>query len=257
MQEANLQDHNAIEYRRNYLTEVIARLDLVSPMASLATEIPKEISKYALKEFPIDEPKRAFAQKVEFGPDRLATSRTEFTEWNFHGSKREKRLAFNPNAFFIVFKEYTTYEQLRDNFLGVSHQFFSRFDDAQPSRLGLRYINNISSNDGSPLDWSHLVNEDLLGLFSFNIPETQAVRIFHNLEFKYPEFNLRFQFGMHNPDYPAAIRQKIFILDFDAYLKGLVDINQIPDMLDKFHFAIQSLFERSISKRLREIMNAE
>lgn len=94
-------------------------------------------------------------------------------------------------------------------------------------------------------------------MYTFEVPDTQPVRNFHNMEFKYDDFNLRFQFGMHNPDYPAAIRQKIFILDFDAYFQGAFENNQMPAMLDNFHNAIQTLFERSITDNLRERMNAK
>lgn len=100
MQVANRQIYDDIDYRTNYLTEVIARLDLVSPIPSLANELPKEISKFALREFPIDEPKRAFTQQIEVAPDRLSTSRTDFTEWNFYGSNRDRRLALTPQFFF-------------------------------------------------------------------------------------------------------------------------------------------------------------
>jgi uncharacterized protein (TIGR04255 family) len=251
------QIYEDVKYRRNFLTDVIARVDLVSPINGLADVIPKELSTYALKSFPIDEPKRLFHQEVAFGPDRLATRRTEATEWNFHGKNREKRLAITREHFFITYKEYETYEPLRESFVGISDQFFKTFEEAQPSRIGLRYINTVKLINGDPLDWTGLINDDLLGMFSFKVPYTNPSRIFHNTEYKYEEFNLRFQFGIHNPDYPAAIRQKVFILDFDAYFNGFFDHNQVADMLDGFHGAVQVLFERSITDDLRAIMNAE
>jgi uncharacterized protein (TIGR04255 family) len=252
-----MENYNDILYRQNKLTEVIARIDLVSPIATLANELPKAIGQAALQNFPVDEPKKAFAQEFAIAPDKLATRRTEFTEWNFHGENRGKRLALQPEAFFITQSRYESYEVLRELFLGISDVFFQTFEEAQPSRLGLRYINSINIGNGNPLDWGEYINNDLLGLFDFDIPDSRKVRVFHNLEYKYADFNIRFQFGMHNPDYPAVIRQKIFILDYDAYYKGAFEAVEIAEKLDAFHYVIQYSFERSITDRLREILNED
>ena len=55
---------DSICYKRNFLTEVITRIDLVSPLPNLEKELPKDISKVALVSFPIDEPKPAFTQDL-------------------------------------------------------------------------------------------------------------------------------------------------------------------------------------------------
>jgi uncharacterized protein (TIGR04255 family) len=62
---------------------------------------------------------------------------------------------------------------------------------------------------------------------------------------------MRFQYGMHNPDYPAPIKKKIFILDYDAYCNGILTKNDIFKYLPIFHEEVQKLFENSISDKLR------
>ncbi len=59
---------------------------------------------------------------------------------------------------------------------------------------------------------------------------------------------------MHNPDYPANIVKKIFILDYDAYCEGAQEKNEILKNLDKFHLKIQQLFEYCIQDELRKVM---
>lgn len=245
----------SICYKQNMLTEVIARIDLVSPLPSLASELPKDVSKAALAHFPIDEPKPAFTQEVSISAKALATRKQEFTEWNFYGRNREKRLTIRPKAFFVVYNRYESYENLCDEFLDIVNSFFGCFDQAQPSRLGLRYINQLDVLGASPLDWQDYVSEDLLGLFSYTVEEAVPSRILHNIEFVFADFSLRFQFGVHNPDYPAAIRRRAFILDYDAYFKGLLEWQNIQDCLDKYHGAIQNMFERNIKSKLREAMS--
>jgi uncharacterized protein (TIGR04255 family) len=246
---------DSICYKQNFLTEVIARVDLVSPLPSLIKELPKDISKAALVSFPIEEPKPAFTQELLVSEKELATRKQEFTEWNFYGRNREKRLTIIPQAFYVVYKNYEKYENLRSDFLTIVESFFSCFEQAQPSRLGLRYINQLDVPGPSPLDWQEHVSKELLSLFSYTIEEAVPSRLFHNFEAVFSDFNLRFQFGVHNPDYPAPIRRRAFILDYDAYFQGLLEPKDIPECLNKYHNAIQKIFERSITNRLKEVMN--
>jgi uncharacterized protein (TIGR04255 family) len=244
----------SICYKRNFLTEVIARIDFVSPLDAVAKELPKAFSKVALMHFPIDEPKPAFAQELLVSEKEIATRRQEFMEWNFHGRNRDKRLTLTPQAFFVTYKKYEAYENLRTEFVAVVEVFFSCFEQAQPSRLGLRYINQLDVPGENPLDWGRYVNDRLLGLFSYSVQDAEPARIFHNFEAVFRNFNLRFQFGLHNPDYPAPIRRRLFILDYDAYFNGLLEPREISSSLDVYHDAIQALFEQSITDQLREVM---
>jgi uncharacterized protein (TIGR04255 family) len=65
---------------------------------------------------------------------------------------------------------------------------------------------------------------------------------------------LTFKYGMHNPDFPAPIRKKIFVLDYDAYYQGLQEMSDILRNTAEFHDRIEKLFESSISPKLRAIM---
>jgi uncharacterized protein (TIGR04255 family) len=245
-------------YKRNYLTAVIARVDLASPVESLGKELPKPILAEALRGFPIREPRPVRMQQLSFSKEGVHTEGKESTEWNYFGRDRGKRLTIATQAIFIAYDRYERYESLRDEFVSIVKVFFENCNQAQPNRLGLRYVNEIRTGDGDPLDWQDYIDPTLLGTFAYKVDGAQPSRIFHNMEFVFAEtgFNLRFQFGMHNPDYPAPIRQRLFILDYDAYWQGLLDVADIPKSLDNYHVAIQDLFERSITQKTKEVMNA-
>lgn len=247
---------SSICYRRNYLTEVIARIDLVSPIDQLKEKLPKAISSKALNFFPIFEPSRAITQNVVLQQNNVTSNSEEFTEWNFFGLNRKNRLTIKPDAFFIDVLEYEKYDNLREQFFQIQKSIFDFFPDAQPNRIGLRYINQLEFPLSNILGWEDYVNDDLLGLFKFSDNlDSRPVRIFHNFETAVEDFNLRFQFGIHNPDYPAPIRRNVFVLDYDAFYQGLIDTNEIPKTLDNFHTNIQKFFEISITDLLREKMN--
>ncbi|MFC1548034.1 TIGR04255 family protein [Candidatus Neomarinimicrobiota bacterium] len=248
---------DSIRYVKNCLSEVIVRIDLVSPIAELDDSLPKDVSREALRRFPINEPKPIFTQEVLVSEKELQTRKHEFMEWNFFGKSREKRLALTRDAFFISYKHYDKYENLRDDFINVATSFFKDCPQAQPSRLGLRYINEFMDLPGSDVfDWREYIDESLLGLLAYKVEGSEPSRIFHNYETVFPEgFNLRFRFGIHNPDYPAPIRRRVFILDYDAHHKGLLEQADVPIALDNYHREIQRLFEKSITDRTRKVLN--
>lgn len=73
-------------------------------------------------------------------------------------------------------------------------------------------------------------------------------------ELKYEDSSLKFQYGLFNPDYPANISKRTFLLDFDAYSNWILSKDEIINSLPVFHNRIQELFERSITDTTRELM---
>jgi uncharacterized protein (TIGR04255 family) len=201
------------------------------------------------------EPKEALAQELQISPTQVSSQNTPFTQWHFHGRERDKTLVVLPASVFAVYNKYETFEKVQDEFIGVLKNFFSVFRDAQPSRLGLRYINKIHFPQGDPLDWSAYITKQMLVLLDFPKDKKSLTRLFHNLEMDYGEFNVRYQFGLHNPDYPAKIKQRVFLLDLDAYHQGPIELGEIEASLKQYHDSIQELFEMSITPELRQKMN--
>jgi len=180
-------------------------------------------------------------------------------EWRFHGKDRTKTLVIGPQVVFVQHTTYQRYENVRDEFVHILNCLAELFPGAQASRIGLRYVNSILLKGPGPTKWSSYLAPKLLSLFQFP-PRDERIafsRVFHNIDFAFDSFNLSFRFGMHNPDYPARIRQKIFILDLAAYAQSIEDVRNIGSSLDKYHAKIQQYFEQSITDKLRRIMNAE
>lgn len=246
-----------IRYKRNYLTEVIARVDLAAPITELEKKLPDNIKNSVREYFPKFEPQTAFSHTVKLELKEVKTEKVEFTQWNFYGKEREKKLTIQPSAILVVYNDYKTYEQLRGEFTSIINDVCREFDQAQPGRLGLRYINQIEFNNSIRVKWEEYINSELMGLLAYRIGNAEPSRIFHNYEAVFEELNLRFQFGLHNPDYPAPIKRNVFVLDIDAYHSGLIDFSEIPKRLDEHHLEIQKIFERSITENLRSKMNED
>lgn len=249
-------EYDSIIYKRNFVDKVIIRVDFLSPIKSIESTLPQQLSQAILTNFPISEPKQAVAQELQISPSQeVSAQKKSFTEWYFHGRNREKTLVVIAGSIFVIHDSYETYENVRDEFMGILKTFFSVFKEVQPSRLGLRYINKIHFPEGNPLEWNKYIIPQMLALLDFPMDKTYLSRLFHNLEFAFDDCNVRFQFGLHNPDFPAKIRQKVFLLDLDAYHQGAIDPAEIHGSLDNYHEHIQELFELSITDEFRKKMN--
>ncbi len=153
-----MKELDQICYPRNFLTQVIARIDLLTGIEGLEAALPSPLNEMALRTFPLREPRELIARELQMGPKEIATKQSEFTEWRFHGRRREKTLAIGPTWMYVTYKHFEKYEQLRREFLEQAGAFFREYPNAEPSRLGLRYINEINLSNGDPLDWGPYLN---------------------------------------------------------------------------------------------------
>ena len=199
----------SICYKRNFLTSVIARIDFPVPIAQVSKGLPKDLYKSIMEMFPIPEPKQILAQEMQISNFQVKQKQISHgVEWNFHGNEKEKTLTISPSSLLVNWSVYKSYENLKMEFLATAIKFLDHFKDTQVSRIGLRAINEIVIDEINPLDWSKYINKNLLHHFKFGTDSASLSRVFHNLEYNFNDFNLRFQFGMHNPDYPAKIAKK-------------------------------------------------
>jgi uncharacterized protein (TIGR04255 family) len=242
-------------YKKSFLKEVIVRADFSSPVDTLATTIPPKIGNAALERFPVSEPRKTIAEELQLSAKDIQRKRQEFTEWNYYGRNREKRLVISPTVAFVTHSLYSTYEVLKQDFLSVLSALFHAFPDLRASRLGLRYINKIELSGADPLQWNEYIDKGLLGLFDRFTDQEHVRRLFNIAEFNFDDLQVKFQFGVPNPDFPAPIIRPLFALDIDAYLQGLQEFSDLSANIDSAHDRIQALFEESITDRLREKMN--
>lgn len=247
-------------YKKNFLDKVIARLDFATELPGIADTLPAEVAAIAVKHFPIDEPKKVVAGKVQISPigEVSAEAIGSSIEWHYHGKNREKSLCVAPRVMFIVHKQYQSFDIFKNDFLPIVNALFNVYGNDKSivvKRFGLRYINSIHFDEDNPVDWTAYLAEKLLPIFEVVEDKKQICRAFNNLILNYDDMLLKFQYGMHNSDYPALIRSKDFILDFDAFYQGLQDEEEIKSNLDRFHDEIEKFFEQCITDELREVMN--
>jgi uncharacterized protein (TIGR04255 family) len=243
-------------YKKPFLNKVIARVDFASPEEALLKKVPPRVNARLLPAFPILEPRKAIAAKLMISGEQLKEERLgpSQTHWWYHGKHRKKRAVITPQHFLVEYDVYESFEELKSHFLPVLEEFFKSIEQLQVKRFGLRYIDHITFDDNNIFEWSDYLHKSLLGGFSVPHEGKQILRAFNNFTVSNKDMVLQFQYGMHNPDFPAPIKKKLFVLDFDAYTQGLLDFSEIQAKLEDFHEAIGKLFEQVITDKLREIM---
>lgn len=233
-------------------------------MLPIDDNLPKEVLEAAQKLFPLSEPMPVSHSEIDFSADGAKVTKVEQgTDWRFYGINKEKTLVIaregrhrEKTAITIDYSKYESFDSLKEEFISIFNIFLDTFPESQIGRVGLRYINNINIDEKNPLSWRNYINTNLLNSFKFIDDKKSISRVFSDLEMKYDTMSIKFQYGMHNPDYPSPIRKKIFILDYDIYYHGLCDKNDVLGMINTYHDTVISLFESSIKERLRDKMNA-
>ena len=246
------------KYEKNYISQVIARIDFLSPIVTLNDDIPSKLSIACKQYFPIPEPKEIPVHELHLGPSptEFEKKQTTVREWHFHGVERNRQLVITQFCMFVIFTRYSTFDDFRATFASIVDALYNTYTELQIKRFGLRYINNVEIAGQNRFSWSSYLNRNLLSIFNVPRDKHKIARAFHNLELNLGDCFLRFQYGMHNPDYPSPIKKKIFVLDYDAYITGLLTKDEINHNLAVLHDEIENMFEISITEKLRGMMNA-
>lgn len=245
----------ATRYQKPFLKQVVVRVDWAVPQTEIGTALPAAIRTAALRFFPIPEPKKVRAQMVMVAGGALTGEQSESMQWLFHGREREKTLSITPDTMFITYRKYDRFESLRDEFFGVMNALVELYPASQANRVGLRYINEIELQEGNPLDWAPYIRAPMLSILDVAEDKGLIARAFHKLELNYGELFLNFQFGVANPDYPATVKRKHYVLDLDGSYTALQMPAEVQAHIDNAHKTIQRVFEASITDALRAKMN--
>ncbi len=243
------------KYPHNFLKNVTVRIDFGQNYYEISSGVPNPLQERIKERFPFMQKKGAIAEQLQVVSETdIKRRHIKENHWFFQSRDGGETLCAAPNFLWIDYKKYSNFGELKDAFSSVVEGLFECFPGFSANRFGLRYLNEIEMTDPHVTEWDPYLNGNLLTIFSLADDKTKISRAFHNLEMNYGDMNLTFLYGMHNPDYPAPIRQKTFVLDFDAYALKVQGKEGFVNCLQGMHDRISSLFEKSITDKLREMM---
>lgn len=250
-------DLSTICYKRNYLVDVVARIDFLdSPKCLSEKVLPDQIQSAILKRYEIYEPNTGRIQEVEISGKVVSTTQhEEFQRWTYHGSDREKTINLSKNNLDITLKHYENYDQFKLDVLDPIGSIQNTGEESYVARTGLRFINIFTGLVNSVSEIKNYFSPMLSGQFEEINDGNNCSRSFLITEYLYSEIKLRLQTGIYNPDYPAKMKKLDFIIDIDAYIDTPHSFNEVGKLIDNLHQQIQKHFEASITQKMRDKLN--
>jgi uncharacterized protein (TIGR04255 family) len=239
-------------YKDTPIKRVIIKIDFLGRVPELNDTLPIPIADIIKKSFPIAEARNVVARELQISNDNVTQNNKSVREWHFHTEERNATMSIKEDSIAIQINNYISFQKINEVLIEIKNVFYGHYPGLLSRRLGLRYINEIGLQEANPLDWSKYINPNLISIFDATPDSQNIIRAFHNLELKYNDIQLKFQYGVHNPDYPAIVKKKVFILDLDAFFTGILKQHEIDDYLTKQHAIIQKQFEFAITPELRE-----
>lgn len=246
--------YEEICYHKNYVSEVVCRLDFASPIKKIENTMPKDINDVAKKYYPIAEPQDIIGTELQINPIGAPTvNQVIMKQWVFTSRNRKSSCTINSESIIFSIKDYDRFEELRENVLDIMGVIMLAFPDNQGKRLGLRYVNDLPMKGHS--DW---IDSKFFNALSEH-KDNKTTRLFTNLEYAVIEkdLNVRLQYGYLNIDYPAIMKKENFTIDIDAYSTGIIYREDLPKYLEEMHKEAQKCFETMITDQLRTVMDAK
>lgn len=150
---------------------------------------------------------------------------------------------------------YEHFDELREQCTFMLNSFRNRFGAVQFTRIGLRYVNEITLSEGGPLDWDGIINPNLVTAVKAGmLPDLKMARSLHQLIALKDDVSVVLVYGINNPDFPNPIARRQFILDLDCYVSGVVESGEADDRIKEVNALAEDVFEHSIEDGLRQIM---
>jgi len=247
-----MSDYKDIKYKNNFLKEVICRVDF-APILEISDRVPVDFQNAIKGTFPKYEKKTVHQFKTEIaGAGKIKTERIdEFPIHYFSNKNQTQRVTLFYEHIIIQFLEYNHYPAFKEITHNIINSFVKIYQPGAYSRLGLRYINEITLKSGNPFNWENYIDKKLTYVLDKFLDNKENVaRCMNQIILNYDDYKLNFTYGIFNSEFPSKIGRKEFTLDFDCYTEDFQHDNIFEHLL-KFNSEIKRMFEKSIKDKLR------
>ena len=244
-----------IVYRRNFLTNVILKINF-PVILEISDGTPTTFQKSILRDFPILEPVQQMEFKIENKGLNVVDHKSNKILWKFHNKENTEFVELDFGSLAYIVKNYTDYSTFRKSAESIFSRFFSNFPSILISRLGLRYINQITLEGTDYFNWGGYLNQNLIKKIDFYRNKTEIRRLLTVSELALDEETvLNFKFGILNSTYPSPIVNREFLLDYDCHTSIQFEKEILTTKVNMYHRYIKDYFEASITDNLRKVLN--
>ena len=246
-----------MHYQNTFLKQVILRLDFAR-LPSLLTDQETLFTADMRGRYPDVSSNPATLFKVfmaqggvNFGQDTVGWVRIH------KAPEGARTVTLAPDFLAIEYagRAYQHFDELRAQVAFMLASFRNHFGAVIFTRIGLRYVNEITLAEGSPLDWDNLINPGLVTSVKAGLlAGLRMARSLHQLVAMRDDISVLLNYGINNPDYPNPVARRQFILDLDCYVSGVVEFAEAEQRIRDVNRLAEDVFEHSIEQGLREKM---
>lgn len=245
---------NRVLYNRNFLKNVIFRIDFMSDEKLYEQMIQKNNIDELRKRFEILEPFQTIKNTdfmIDVDKNTLEQRNKETVKCVLRKKDQTATLTIEHNAIVINYIKYANADVLKEDIKILD----TMLKKVSVTRIGLRYINYLQNNMFGDIDWDLYINSNILNNHKIDYKGSllQSITV---TDIKYDDYIIRFQHGIHNQNYPADRVKDAFVLDFDAFTKDISSDYNLEDIVKKWNDQIDYLFELSITDNFREVLNS-
>ena len=248
-----------MRYERNYLTQVVLRLDFPSIPALLAERQPA-LTERIRERFPTLKSTQAVQLLFNLGAEAQGGVTQSITGriWQ-HGANdgfgKSVSLSHNFLALEYTAGQYSDATEFLDNFRFVHRAFADLYRIETASRIGLRYINEVKLDEGNALDWQGIIKPDFVAGVLAGVPPTMRMtRSMHQLTAAEDDVSLILNYGLHNPEFPNPLVRRNFVIDLDFSVAGDIRAGDLEPKVRDLNRRSEELFESIIDDQLRDRM---
>ena len=166
----------------------------------------------------------------------------------FQNEVESRVIKVSHQNFVIAFTKYVRFEEFKAEVLQETELFRSIFDIDVFSRIGLRYVNQITlptTDPGSLLRYLH----PTINFESF--PVEMVDQFVLELRTHFRDHYLTLRTAM----LPGLLRT--YVLDIDCHTSAVTSGDAYPSLLDQFHDSAQRVFLNHITEEYKQVMKGE
>lgn len=225
------------------LREVICQVRFPT-ILSIARKEPVEFQERIRDRFPTLEIERAVIIEAEGEGERGRV--VVRPAYRFYDQNRTYMATLNVDSYALSTKDYTHWPSFSETLAQVAEGFQAVYKVPHATRIGLRYINmlDIASTGLENFD-------DVLDLLRGELTvmlRTDAILspelVMQQIRATTDGDQLTFRYGLIHEGSPAQPR---FVLDFDHYVEGEIDLDDLFPCCDRYHRLIYNAFRWCIA----------
>lgn len=237
-----------IVLKRSPLKVVIAQIKF-EPILSIAKkDFVASFQERIRSEYPVVQQDLSVEIRV---PNEGGSGQSDSTVlWRFLSEDQTHQVSLAPDYIALETTRYSTFEDFSSRMANILKAAVAELRPGPQKRIGLRYVNEIASNERrSPTDWKPVLNKDLVCLVAGQVFGDSIIESLQVFNARQEDGILATRFGFRNGDNGSSL-----LLDFDYFnetVKPFKDQDAL-DTLAAYRATIYQLFRWCVGDALIE-----